>query len=134
MLQDPLAFPRMAEIKLALFDCELYVLQIAHFQQTQIERVTTHYRHKSIELELRLKEVTEQAYRWIYILYYWYVEVLGKNDCITIYFHICDQKAALWPAERELWFKEAAFRAEEGNDRAEKATFSEEGKCSRILK
>ncbi|XP_075876738.1 E3 ubiquitin-protein ligase RNF212B-like isoform X2 [Nelusetta ayraudi] len=37
--------------------------QIAHFQQTQIERVTTHYRHKSIELELRLKEVTEQAYR-----------------------------------------------------------------------
>ncbi|XP_075876739.1 E3 ubiquitin-protein ligase RNF212B-like isoform X3 [Nelusetta ayraudi] len=37
--------------------------KIAHFQQTQIERVTTHYRHKSIELELRLKEVTEQAYR-----------------------------------------------------------------------
>lgn len=53
----------MAEIKLALFDGELYVLQIAHFQQTQIERVTTHYRHKSIELERRLKEVTEQAYR-----------------------------------------------------------------------
>lgn len=63
MLQAPLAFPRMAEIKLALFDGELYVLQIAHFQQTQIERVTTHYRHKSIELERRLKEVTEQAYR-----------------------------------------------------------------------
>lgn len=63
MLQAPLAFPRMVEIKLALFDGELYVLQIAHFQQTQIERVTTHYRHKSIELERRLKEVTEQAYR-----------------------------------------------------------------------
>lgn len=48
---------------LTITHCEVFVLQIAHFQQTQIERVTTHYRHKSMELEQRLKEVTEQAYR-----------------------------------------------------------------------
>lgn len=38
--------------------------QIAHFQQTQMERVAAHFKHKSAELERRLKEVTEQACRW----------------------------------------------------------------------
>ncbi|XP_008284237.1 RING finger protein C14orf164 [Stegastes partitus] len=40
-----------------------HITQIATFQQTQMERVIAHFKHKSIELERRLKEVTEQAYR-----------------------------------------------------------------------
>ncbi|XP_041805953.1 RING finger protein 212B-like [Chelmon rostratus] len=39
------------------------ISQIALFQQTQMERVTAHFRHKSIELERRVKEVSEQGYR-----------------------------------------------------------------------
>lgn len=53
----------MAKLKLTLFDPQLYGLQIANFQQTQMKRVTTHYRYKSVELERRLKDVTEQASR-----------------------------------------------------------------------
>ncbi|XP_040911871.1 RING finger protein 212B-like [Toxotes jaculatrix] len=40
-----------------------HISQIAHFQRTQMERVTTHFRRKSAELEGRLKEVNEQGYR-----------------------------------------------------------------------
>ncbi|XP_067384932.1 RING finger protein 212B-like [Channa argus] len=40
-----------------------HISQIALFQRTQMERVTSHFKHKSIELERRLKEVTEQGYR-----------------------------------------------------------------------
>ncbi|XP_054624011.1 RING finger protein 212B-like [Dunckerocampus dactyliophorus] len=36
---------------------------IADFQQTQMARVTAYYKHKSAELENRLKEVTKQSYR-----------------------------------------------------------------------
>ncbi|XP_059200639.1 RING finger protein 212B-like isoform X2 [Centropristis striata] len=32
-------------------------------QRTHMERVTAHFKHKSVELERRLKEVTEQGYR-----------------------------------------------------------------------
>ncbi|KAJ4937119.1 hypothetical protein JOQ06_001701 [Pogonophryne albipinna] len=32
-------------------------------QRTQMERVTAHFKHKSVELERHLKEVSEQAYR-----------------------------------------------------------------------
>ncbi|XP_077954818.1 E3 ubiquitin-protein ligase RNF212B isoform X2 [Gasterosteus aculeatus] len=39
------------------------ISQIAVFQRTQTERVTAHFRHKSVELERRLKEVTEQSFR-----------------------------------------------------------------------
>lgn len=38
--------------------------QISLFQRTQMERVTAHYKHKSVELERRLEEVTKQVYRW----------------------------------------------------------------------
>lgn len=62
-MSDFLSFPGISELTLTLFDCKLYIPQIAHFQHTQMERVTTHYRQKSIELERRLKEVTERAYR-----------------------------------------------------------------------
>ncbi|XP_015812861.1 E3 ubiquitin-protein ligase RNF212B [Nothobranchius furzeri] len=37
--------------------------QIAHFQRKQMERIISHFRTKSSELERRLKEVTEQSYR-----------------------------------------------------------------------
>ncbi|TKS80283.1 RING finger protein 212B [Collichthys lucidus] len=40
-----------------------HISQIALFQQTQMERVTAHFKHKSIELERHLKEVSEQSYR-----------------------------------------------------------------------
>ncbi|XP_026170031.1 RING finger protein 212B-like [Mastacembelus armatus] len=40
-----------------------HISQIAHFQRTQMERVTTHFKHKSADLERHLKEVTEQSYR-----------------------------------------------------------------------
>ncbi|KAK1878413.1 RING finger protein 212B [Dissostichus eleginoides] len=39
------------------------ISQIALFQRTQMERVTAHFKHKSVELERHLKEVSEQAYR-----------------------------------------------------------------------
>nr|XP_057924108.1 RING finger protein 212B-like [Doryrhamphus excisus]XP_057924110.1 RING finger protein 212B-like [Doryrhamphus excisus] len=39
------------------------ISMIADFQQTQMARVTAHYKHKSTELENRLKEVTKQSYR-----------------------------------------------------------------------
>ncbi|XP_039999746.1 RING finger protein 212B-like isoform X2 [Xiphias gladius] len=37
--------------------------EIALFQRAHMERVTAHFKHKSVELEGRLKEVTEQGYR-----------------------------------------------------------------------
>ncbi|XP_034088013.1 RING finger protein 212B-like isoform X2 [Gymnodraco acuticeps] len=40
-----------------------HISQIALFQRTQMERVTAHFKHKSVELERHLKEVSEQAYR-----------------------------------------------------------------------
>ncbi|XP_070774957.1 E3 ubiquitin-protein ligase RNF212B-like [Enoplosus armatus] len=40
-----------------------HISQIALFQRTQIERVTAHFKHKSVELERHLKEVAEQGYR-----------------------------------------------------------------------
>ncbi|XP_018533045.1 RING finger protein 212B [Lates calcarifer] len=40
-----------------------HISQITLFQRTQMERVTAHFKHKSVELERRLKEVTEQGYR-----------------------------------------------------------------------
>ncbi|KAL6104855.1 rnf212b [Pungitius sinensis] len=40
-----------------------HISQIAVFQRAQTERVTAHFRHKSVELERRLKEVTEQGFR-----------------------------------------------------------------------
>ncbi|XP_074506445.1 uncharacterized protein LOC141776627 isoform X2 [Sebastes fasciatus] len=40
-----------------------HISQIAQFQRIQMERVTAHFKHKSVELERRLKEVTEQGYR-----------------------------------------------------------------------
>ncbi|XP_042284393.1 RING finger protein 212B-like isoform X2 [Thunnus albacares] len=40
-----------------------HISQIALFQRTQMEKVTAHFKHKSVELERRLKEVTEQGYR-----------------------------------------------------------------------
>ncbi|XP_059200640.1 RING finger protein 212B-like isoform X3 [Centropristis striata] len=40
-----------------------HISQIALFQRTHMERVTAHFKHKSVELERRLKEVTEQGYR-----------------------------------------------------------------------
>ncbi|CAL1580120.1 unnamed protein product [Knipowitschia caucasica] len=39
------------------------IFQIAYFQKKQMERVTAHFKHKSAELEMRLKEVTEHCYR-----------------------------------------------------------------------
>ncbi|TNN53592.1 RING finger protein 212B [Liparis tanakae] len=41
-----------------------HISQIALFQRTQAERVTAHFKHKSVELERRLKEVTEQGYSY----------------------------------------------------------------------
>ncbi|XP_058481910.1 RING finger protein 212B-like isoform X3 [Solea solea] len=38
-----------------------HILQIALFQQKQMERIAMHLKHKSVELERRLKEVTEQG-------------------------------------------------------------------------
>lgn len=38
--------------------------QIAQFQLKQMERVMTYHKKKSLELERRLKEVTEECYRW----------------------------------------------------------------------
>ncbi|XP_042353147.1 RING finger protein 212B-like [Plectropomus leopardus] len=40
-----------------------HISQIALFQRTQKEIVAVHFKHKSAELEQRLKEVTEQGYR-----------------------------------------------------------------------
>ncbi|KAM4550909.1 E3 ubiquitin-protein ligase RNF212B-like isoform 4-T6 [Odontesthes bonariensis] len=40
-----------------------HISQTAHFQRTQMERVTAHFKSKSSDLERRLKEVTEQSYR-----------------------------------------------------------------------
>ncbi|KAK5859624.1 hypothetical protein PBY51_021167 [Eleginops maclovinus] len=40
-----------------------HISQIALFQRTQMERVTAHFKHKSVELERHLKEVSEQGYR-----------------------------------------------------------------------
>ncbi|AWP04572.1 putative RING finger protein 212B isoform 3 [Scophthalmus maximus] len=37
--------------------------EIALFQRTQMERVAAHFKHRSVELERRLKEVAEQGYR-----------------------------------------------------------------------
>uniref|UniRef100_UPI0037E8FF74 E3 ubiquitin-protein ligase RNF212B-like n=1 Tax=Semicossyphus pulcher TaxID=241346 RepID=UPI0037E8FF74 len=42
-----------------------HISQIALFQRTQMERVTTYFKHKSVELESRLKEVSEQSYRQV---------------------------------------------------------------------
>ncbi|KAM9845456.1 E3 ubiquitin-protein ligase RNF212B-like [Aulostomus maculatus] len=39
------------------------ISQIALFQRTQMEKVSTHFKHKSYELERRLKDVSEQGYR-----------------------------------------------------------------------
>nr|XP_046264300.1 RING finger protein 212B-like isoform X4 [Scatophagus argus] len=39
-----------------------HISQIVRFQLMQMERVTAHYKQKSVELEGRLKEVTEKAY------------------------------------------------------------------------
>ncbi|XP_039458360.1 RING finger protein 212B isoform X2 [Oreochromis aureus] len=41
----------------------LAINEIVIFQQMQMERVIAHFKHKSAELERRLKEVTEQSYR-----------------------------------------------------------------------
>uniref|UniRef100_A0A8C2XNZ3 Si:ch211-10e2.1 n=1 Tax=Cyclopterus lumpus TaxID=8103 RepID=A0A8C2XNZ3_CYCLU len=41
-----------------------HILKITLFQRTQTERVTAHFKHKSVELERRLKDVTEQGYRY----------------------------------------------------------------------
>uniref|UniRef100_A0A3Q3E6L2 Si:ch211-10e2.1 n=1 Tax=Labrus bergylta TaxID=56723 RepID=A0A3Q3E6L2_9LABR len=40
-----------------------HILQVALFQRSQMERVTAYFKHKSVELDKRLKEVTEQSYR-----------------------------------------------------------------------
>ncbi|XP_036375376.1 RING finger protein 212B-like [Megalops cyprinoides] len=40
-----------------------HISQIALFQRRQKERVTAFFKHKSLELERRLKEVMEQSYR-----------------------------------------------------------------------
>ncbi|XP_030258638.1 RING finger protein 212B-like [Sparus aurata] len=40
-----------------------HISQISLFQRTQMERVTAYYKHKSVELERRLEEVTKQVYR-----------------------------------------------------------------------
>uniref|UniRef100_A0A3B4UDR1 Si:ch211-10e2.1 n=1 Tax=Seriola dumerili TaxID=41447 RepID=A0A3B4UDR1_SERDU len=40
-----------------------HISQVALFQRTQRERVSAHFKHKSVEMEGRLKEVTEQGYR-----------------------------------------------------------------------
>ncbi|XP_013768142.1 RING finger protein 212B [Pundamilia nyererei] len=40
-----------------------HMCQIVIFQQMQMERVMAQFKHKSAELERRLKEVTEQSYR-----------------------------------------------------------------------
>uniref|UniRef100_A0A3Q2Y7E0 Ring finger protein 212B n=1 Tax=Hippocampus comes TaxID=109280 RepID=A0A3Q2Y7E0_HIPCM len=37
--------------------------QIADFQRTQMQRATAYFKHKSVELEKRLKEVTQQSYQ-----------------------------------------------------------------------
>ncbi|XP_077357142.1 E3 ubiquitin-protein ligase RNF212B-like [Festucalex cinctus] len=41
------------------------ISQIADFQQSQMERTTAYFKHKSVELDKRLKEVTQQSYRQI---------------------------------------------------------------------
>ncbi|XP_051944759.1 RING finger protein 212B-like isoform X2 [Hippocampus zosterae] len=49
-----------------LFQSRLeHITQIADFQRTQMERATAYFKHKSVELEKRLKEVTQQSYRQI---------------------------------------------------------------------
>ena len=52
--------------------------QIALFQRRQKESVISHFKHKSVELEKRLKDVTDQCYRLFshehycsYILFVW---------------------------------------------------------------
>ncbi|XP_060900004.1 RING finger protein 212B-like [Labrus mixtus] len=40
-----------------------HISQVALFQRSQMERVTAYFKHKSVELDRRLKEVTEQSYR-----------------------------------------------------------------------
>uniref|UniRef100_A0A3B4GMG0 Ring finger protein 212B n=1 Tax=Pundamilia nyererei TaxID=303518 RepID=A0A3B4GMG0_9CICH len=40
-----------------------HMCQIVIFQQMQMERVMAQFKHKSAELERRLKEVTEQSYQ-----------------------------------------------------------------------
>ncbi|XP_061550336.1 RING finger protein 212B-like [Phycodurus eques] len=42
-----------------------HISQIADFQRTQMERATAYFKHKSVELEKHLKEVTQQSYRQI---------------------------------------------------------------------
>ncbi|XP_059914995.1 RING finger protein 212B-like isoform X1 [Gadus macrocephalus] len=42
-----------------------HITQIALFQRKQKERVTAYFKHKSSELERRLKEATEQGYRQV---------------------------------------------------------------------
>ncbi|XP_067109067.1 RING finger protein 212B-like [Osmerus mordax] len=42
-----------------------HIAQIALFQRRQKESVISHFKHKSVELEKRLKEVTDQCYRII---------------------------------------------------------------------
>lgn len=40
------------------------IAQIAQFQLKQMDRVMTYNKKRSLELERRLKEVTEECYRW----------------------------------------------------------------------
>ncbi|XP_061695403.1 RING finger protein 212B-like [Syngnathoides biaculeatus] len=42
-----------------------HISQIADFQRTQMERATAYFKHKSVELEKHLKEITQQSYRQI---------------------------------------------------------------------
>ncbi|XP_062337314.1 RING finger protein 212B-like [Osmerus eperlanus] len=42
-----------------------HIAQIALFQRRQKESVISHFKHKSVELEKRLKEVTDQCYRQV---------------------------------------------------------------------
>ncbi|XP_077414735.1 E3 ubiquitin-protein ligase RNF212B-like isoform X2 [Vanacampus margaritifer] len=42
-----------------------HISQIADFQQSQMERATAYFKHKSVELDKRLKEVTQRSYRKI---------------------------------------------------------------------
>ncbi|XP_056149850.1 RING finger protein 212B-like [Lampris incognitus] len=40
-----------------------HIKKIALFQHTQKARITAYFKHKSVELEMRLKEVTNESYR-----------------------------------------------------------------------
>ncbi|XP_049602865.1 RING finger protein 212B-like isoform X2 [Syngnathus scovelli] len=60
--QDKMFFMDPVELLISRLE---RILQITNFQRMQMERTLAYFKHKSVELEKRLKEVTQQSYRQI---------------------------------------------------------------------